>query len=159
MRTAAFGWPGLESHSSKPRGFLRFAQSSPGHPLDETPLFEVNLRGAIIFAITPRLSNVLLKETETTADGRESECLVSGRDRHAKLPDHARHHAQHLACCCKCARNGGHQLIGALLHDADCDGMTIIQRGNHTSRLDRRLPFGTAESCFTAVSLAVLLVS
>ena len=26
------GWPGLESDSSKPRGFLRSAQSSPGHP-------------------------------------------------------------------------------------------------------------------------------
>jgi len=27
------GWPGVESDSSKPRGFLRFAQSSPGHPV------------------------------------------------------------------------------------------------------------------------------
>jgi len=27
------GWPGLESDSSKPRGFLRSAQSSPGHPI------------------------------------------------------------------------------------------------------------------------------
>ncbi|HQX51756.1 MAG TPA: hypothetical protein PLR25_17685 [Planctomycetaceae bacterium] len=28
------GWPGLESDSSKPRGFLRSAQSNPGHPID-----------------------------------------------------------------------------------------------------------------------------
>ncbi len=27
-----FGWPGLEGDSPKPRGFLRSAQSSPGHP-------------------------------------------------------------------------------------------------------------------------------
>ena len=26
------GWPGLEGDSPKPRGFLRSAQSSPGHP-------------------------------------------------------------------------------------------------------------------------------
>ena len=26
-----FGWPGLEGDSPKPRGFLRSAQSSPGH--------------------------------------------------------------------------------------------------------------------------------
>ena len=26
------GWPGLEGASPKPRGFLRSAQSSPGHP-------------------------------------------------------------------------------------------------------------------------------
>ena len=28
------GWPGLEGGSPKPRGFLRSAQSSPGHPID-----------------------------------------------------------------------------------------------------------------------------
>ena len=27
-----FGWPGLEGNSPKPRGFLRSARSSPGHP-------------------------------------------------------------------------------------------------------------------------------
>ena len=27
------GWPGMEGGSSKPRGFLRSAQSSPGHPV------------------------------------------------------------------------------------------------------------------------------
>ncbi len=29
------GWPGLEGTSPKPRGFLRFAQSSPGHPIHQ----------------------------------------------------------------------------------------------------------------------------
>ncbi len=29
------GWPGLEGTSPKPRGFLRSAQSSPGHPLHQ----------------------------------------------------------------------------------------------------------------------------
>ena len=30
------GWPGLEGASPKPRGFLRSAQSSPGHPIDRS---------------------------------------------------------------------------------------------------------------------------
>ena len=30
------GWPGLEGLSPKPRGFLRFAQSSPGHPIHQS---------------------------------------------------------------------------------------------------------------------------
>gem|GEM_PF-5414292 len=30
------GWPGLESDSSKPRGFLRSAQSNPGHPINHS---------------------------------------------------------------------------------------------------------------------------
>jgi hypothetical protein len=29
------GWPGLEGGSPKPRGFLRSAQSSPGHPIHQ----------------------------------------------------------------------------------------------------------------------------
>ena len=29
------GWPGLEGASPKPRGFLRSAQSSPGHPIHQ----------------------------------------------------------------------------------------------------------------------------
>ena len=34
-----FGWPGLEGDSPKPRGFLRSAQSSPGHPT-RNPCFD-----------------------------------------------------------------------------------------------------------------------
>ena len=34
-QTRIDGWPGLESDSSNPRGFLRSAQSSPGHPVDQ----------------------------------------------------------------------------------------------------------------------------
>ena len=30
------GWPGLEGARPKPRGFLRSAQSSPGHPIDRS---------------------------------------------------------------------------------------------------------------------------
>ena len=30
--STTFGWPELEDASPKPRGFLRYAQSSPGHP-------------------------------------------------------------------------------------------------------------------------------
>ena len=32
LQSSLWGWPGLESASSKPRGVFRFAQSSPGHP-------------------------------------------------------------------------------------------------------------------------------
>ncbi len=30
------GWPGLEGASPKPRGFLRSAQASPGHPIHQS---------------------------------------------------------------------------------------------------------------------------
>jgi len=43
MLLTAVGWPGLESDSSKPRCFLRYARSSPGHPSDGTPLFKANV--------------------------------------------------------------------------------------------------------------------
>ena len=32
------GWPGLEGVSPKPRGFLRSAQSSPGHPIHQSTM-------------------------------------------------------------------------------------------------------------------------
>ena len=47
-----FGWPGLEGAGSKPRGFLRVAQSSPGHP---TPILSSD--GALAdFLLSNRLA-------------------------------------------------------------------------------------------------------
>jgi hypothetical protein len=36
VRVCFSGWPGLEGGSPKPRGFLRSAQSSPGHPFHQS---------------------------------------------------------------------------------------------------------------------------
>ena len=38
------GWPGLEGTSPKPRGFLHFAQSSPGHPIMSGYLAQIAAR-------------------------------------------------------------------------------------------------------------------
>jgi len=46
------GWPGLESDSSKPRGFLRSAQSNPGHPIHRSS--SDNARGTCRGSVSQR---------------------------------------------------------------------------------------------------------